>query len=416
QRLQAILDYAPALISIENLAGEYMVINRQAQQVWQLDPQGVSEPTEPDLPASNIARHRSQNHRDVLDRDISISTEEILSLPDGLRTYLTVKFPLKNTEGQTYAIGGISTDITQQKLAEGKLRHKTQQLEQTLLELRQTQAQLIHTEKMSSLGQLVAGVAHEINNPANFIHGNLNHARIYIEDLLGLIAAYQNEYPQPTPKIRKIAEDLDIEFILDDLPKLLSSMQVGTQRIRRVVTSLRTFSRVDEADRKRVDLHEGIESALLMLQYRLEEKAGTPEIQVIREYGNLSKIECYAGQLNQVFLNILTNAIDALEEAIEQRECFAPTIIITTEVLDSHRVCIGIGDNGLGIPESVQKRIFDPFFTTKPVGKGTGIGMSICDRIITKLHGGELQCISTPGVGATFRIIIPIDFQSSSTP
>ena len=432
QQLQAILDYAPALISIENLAGEYMVLNRQAQEVRHLNDRGLSKSTAGDEPAPDIAQpdqHGLQRrHGDVVDLERPISKEEILSLPDGLHTYLTVKFPLKNSEGQIYAIGGISTDITQQKLAEetsrrkeAKLRHKTQQLEQntqqleqTLWELRQTQAKLIHTEKMSSLGQLVAGVAHEINNPANFIHANLNHARIYVEDLLQLVKAYQTQYPEATPAIQEIAEEIDLDFIFYDLPKLLSSMQVGTQRIRRVVQSLRTFSRVDEAERKRVDLHEGIESTLIMLQHRLEPKPDMPEIKVIREYGEFSKIECYAGQLNQVFLNIITNGIDALEEAIATGECSTPQIIIQTEVLEGDRISICIRDNGPGISESVQKRMFDPFFTTKPVGKGTGIGMSICDRIITHLHGGELQCISQPGEGAMFKMMIPMGVGESA--
>ncbi|MDY6941184.1 MAG: PAS domain-containing protein [Cyanobacteriota bacterium] len=422
QQLQAILDYAPALISIENLAGEYLVLNRQAQQVLNLDsnldlnlePQASTDSGSTSLPMPEKSGSLQQNPRDFIDRERPIATEEILSLPDGLHTYLTVKFPLKNASGSTYAIGGISTDITQQKQAEetlrrneAKLRHKTQQLEQTLLELRQTQAQLIHTEKMSSLGQLVAGVAHEINNPANFIHANLNHARLYIQDLLKLVTAYRTEYPQAASHIQEIADEIDLDFLLNDLPKLLGSMQVGTQRIRGVVKSLRTFSRLGEAEFKRIDLHEGIESTLALIRYRLEPKV-KPAIQVIREYGNLPQITCYAGQLSQVFLNILTNAIDALNEAIEKWDCSAPIITIQTEILDGDRVSICIGDNGPGIPESVQKRMFDPFFTTKPPGKGTGLGMSVCDRIITQLHGGELQCVSRLGEGATFTIVLPI--------
>jgi PAS domain S-box-containing protein len=292
---------------------------------------------------------------------------------------------------------------------------QAQQLETTLEELQRAQTQMIQNEKMSSLGQLVAGVAHEINNPVNFIYGNLNHANRYTQDVLRLLKLYQKHYPTPHPEVLAEAEAIDLEFIMEDLPKLLTSMKVGADRIQKIVSSLRTFSRMDEAEFKAVDLHEGIDSTLMILQNRLKARPERPAIEVIKEYGSLPRIACYAGQLNQVFMNILSNAIDAMEEAItEQGAIFLheaslrpPEIRIRTEIRN-HHVAIHIADNGPGIPEAVRKRIFDPFFTTKPVGKGTGMGMSISYQIVTEKHGGTIQCFSAPGKGAEFVIEIPI--------
>lgn len=292
-------------------------------------------------------------------------------------------------------------------------RNKALELEQTLQQLTSAQSQLIQNEKMSSLGQLVAGVAHEINNPVNFIYGNLSHANDYTQDLLHLLELYQNHYPEPVPEIQEELEAIELDFLMDDLPKLLSSMKVGADRIQLIVASLRTFSRMDEAEMKAVNIHEGIDSTLMILQHRLKAKHNYPEIEVIKEYGNLPLVECYAGELNQVFMNILSNALDALEErgsrlsAAQLRE--NPSIIsIKTEILAPDRVLIRISDNGLGMTEAVCTRLFDPFFTTKPVGKGTGMGLSISYQIVTDRHKGSLKCTSSPGQGAEFAIEIPL--------
>jgi PAS domain S-box-containing protein len=291
---------------------------------------------------------------------------------------------------------------------------KAHQLEQTLQELKATQAQLIQSEKMSSLGQLVAGVAHEINNPVNFIYGNLTHINDYTQDILNLLELYAQEYPQVTPAIQEEIETIELDFIVEDLPKIISSMKIGADRIREIVLSLRTFSRLDEAEMKDVDIHEGLDSTLLILQNRIKAKPDRVVITVIKDYGKLPKIDCFPGQLNQVFMNLLSNAIDALEGLIDKQKenhqtpLTNPTIWIKTQVINEEEVTISIRDNGAGIPQDVISRLFDPFFTTKPVGKGTGLGLAISHSIIVEKHRGQLICNSTLNQGAEFIINIPI--------
>ncbi|SRR5579883_369676 len=320
----------------------------------------------------------------------------------------------------------------QSRTAETKATAKALQLEHTLKELQQTQTQLVQTEKMSSLGQLVAGLAHEINNPVNFIYGNLNHAINYTQGLLELLRLYQKNYPHPNQEIRFKAEEIDLEFLADDLPKIMSSMQVGSDRIRSLVLSLRNFSRLDHAEMKPVDLHEGIDNTLLILQHRFKPKTDFPGIKIIKGYSNLPVIECFAGQMNQVFMNILSNAIDAVEDAFiggclssvnhhehtqlgqdlpknDSEQIVIPTIWISTQVLaDNAHIAICIADNGRGMNEDIKKRIFDPFFTTKPVGKGTGLGLAISYQIIVEKHGGVIRCVSEPSKGTEFWIEIPL--------
>ena len=292
--------------------------------------------------------------------------------------------------------------------SEAQLRMQAEYLEQTLYDLKCTQAQLIQSEKMSSLGQLVAGVAHEINNPVNFIYGNLSHAKDYIEDFIHLLNSYQQNYPNPVPEVQAEIEEIDLEFLIKDLPNLLTSMKVGAERIRQIVLSLRNFSHLDEAEMKEVDIHEGIDSTLMILQHRLKEKTDHPDIEVIKEYGSLPLVECYPGLLNQVFMNILSNAIDALEITNSRNKRFKrPTIRICTEVTNANCVKVSISDNGPGMNEKVYSKVFDPFFTTKPVGKGTGMGLSISHQIVVDKHGGTLRCISDLGEGAEFIIEIP---------
>ena len=292
-------------------------------------------------------------------------------------------------------------------------QQKTEQLTRALKELKETQTQLIQTEKMSSLGQLVAGIAHEINNPVNFIYGNINHISQYSEDLLGILNLYQQSYLNPEPEILERAEEIDLDFIVEDLPKMLSSIKVGTERIRQIVLSLRNFSRLDQAEVKPVNVHDGIDSTLVILQHRLKAKPESPAIQIIKQYGYLPLVECYAGQLNQVFMNILTNAVDAIEEYQESKsEKHSGQIKIHTSFNQLPNnipsVVIRIVDNGGGIPEDIINRVFDPFFTTKEIGKGTGLGLSISYQIVVDKHGGIFKCNSQANIGTEFSIEIPI--------
>ncbi len=313
---------------------------------------------------------------------------------------------------------------------------QARQFSETLKQLRQNQAQIVQTEKMSSLGLLVAGVAHEINNPVNFIYGNLTHVENYVQYLMKLLELYRQHYPDPVPEVANNTDEEELEFLLEDLPKILSSMKLGADRIQKIVLSLRNFSRMDEEGAKEVDIHEGIDSTLMILQSQLKAKGNHQEIHIVKDYGQLPMVECLAGQINQVFMNLLTNSIDALTERrnsphISQSATFElvsspvvnpeitpknapPTITIQTRMLDREWLVIRITDNGLGIPESARPVIFDPFFTTKPIGKGTGLGLSISYQIIAKRHQGVLDWSSTLGEGTEFMIKLPLKFSSEN--
>ncbi len=408
----------------------------------------------------DFARVMTTNQNYLQKKSLYYSMEYRLRCKDSTYKWVMCRGQaLWDKEGKPVRIVGSTRDITQSKQAaealqqsEAREREKATQLELTLAELKLTQAQLIQSEKMSCLGQMIAGVAHEINNPMSFIYGNLTPAREYLRDLIRLIEIYQQTYPNPTPEIQQVASEIDFEFVLDDWQKLITSMEIGAERIQDIVLSLRNFSRLDESELKLINIHEGIDNTLLIVNHRLKamsvRTAGNDsvlrsEIQVIKNYGQLPLITCYASQLNQVFMNLLNNAIDALETQTSPRTITITTSVashrrsvissnnqpttnnqqpITNSVISSNNqpttnnqqpitnyVVIRIADNGPGMPDEVQQQIFNPFFTTKPVGKGTGLGLSIAYQIVVKKHGGQLSCISAPGQGTEFIVEIPCD-------
>ncbi|MEG4534167.1 response regulator [Microcoleus sp. D2_18a_D3] len=319
----------------------------------------------------------------------------------------------------------LKQEVAERKLVEAALqaseareRHKALQLENSLHELKQVQSQLIQSEKMSGLGQLVAGVAHEINNPINFIYGNLSYALEYSKSLVTIIDLYEKHYPNPAQDIQAEIAASELDYLKDDLPKMFKSMYLGADRIREIVLSLRLFARQEGYEMRAVNLHEGMDSTLMILQSRLKFNSDRPSIEVVRDYcPNLPEVDCYGGEMNQVFMNVLANAIDAIDEwntqrALEEIKANPSVIRISTEITSNNYVAVRIVDNGPGISEEVRRHVFNPFFTTKPPGKGTGIGLSISWQIVVEKHRGSLGCISAPGGGTEFIIEIPIRQES----
>ncbi|MBW4476747.1 MAG: response regulator [Tolypothrix brevis GSE-NOS-MK-07-07A] len=347
---------------------------------------------------------------------LSDSVEKVKGLSLGAVDYITKPFNQKEVLARIklhLKLRQLNLELDEQKQQlEQRVKERTAELSHALEELKKSQLQLVQSEKISFLGQLVTGVAHEVNNPVGFISTNLYYAYNYIQDLINLVKLYQKEFPTPGYEIEDNIKAMDLQHVLEDLPKVLSSMKLGTERIQGIMQSLRNFSRLDGEEKKAVDIHEGLETSLMILQHRLKALPKRPAINVIKEYGNLPKIKCYPVQLNQVFMNLLSNAIDAIEESIKDIDTFSTAyrigLIRICTTIDKQQVTIKIYDNGIGISESVQNQIFQPFFTTKPEGKGSGLGLSISNQIITEKHGGTLQCISSVGNGTEFVIQIPL--------
>ncbi|MBE9079681.1 AAA family ATPase [Romeria aff. gracilis LEGE 07310] len=418
QLLRKIIDTIPQVVFWKDRDSTYVGCNQNfATMAGIISPDDIAGKTDYDLPWS---REESDSFREY-DRQVMESKQAELHIVetqqqlDGTTLWLdTSKIPLCDENGEVYGILGSYEDISERKRTEETILQKSQELEQTLAELQKTQLQMVQNEKMASLGNLVAGIAHEINNPIGFLNGSITNAQDYVRDLLTQLSLYQQHHPSSAAAVQDNAEDIDLEFLSADFPKLLQSMERATERIISISNSLRTFSRADTEYKVSADLHEGLDSTLLILKYRIKANDQRPAIEIIRDYGELLPIECFPGQLNQVFMNILANAIDLFDEAAQQGswdelEANPQTITIQTAVLtEQNWVEICIRDNGRGMTEAVRTRIFDHLFTTKEVGKGTGLGLAIARQIVVETHSGSIDVQSELGQGTAFYIRIPI--------
>ncbi len=415
--LQSVLEATSDMIFAKDSEHKYLFANSATLELLGLSTEAeIVGKTDFDvLPLEFAQKIREWDER-VLRSGIAEKFEEnVLNYAGQIVNLYTTKTPMRDPNGNIIGTVGMTRDISDRKQAEAVVLQKSQELEQTLEELKQAQLQMVQNEKMATLGNLVAGVAHEINNPIGFITGSVNNIEEYIQDLLAHLEYYQKYYPEPVPEVIDHAEDIDLEFLTEDLPKLIPSMKIASQRIREISNSLRTFSRADTSEKVACDIHEGINSTLLILKYRLKASDKRPAIEVIGEYGKLPLVKCFLGQLNQVFMNIIANAIDALDAAcvgqtFAEIEANPQRITIGTEVSgDRQMAVIRIRDNGPGMSEEVQAHIFDHLFTTKEVGKGTGLGLAIGRQIVEEKHGGKLTCISAPSKGTEFVIEILIN-------
>lgn len=418
QLMRLVFDTIPHWVGWKDINSVYLGCNQSLADMLNFSsPDQIVGKTDYDLQF----RKEESDYFVMCDRRVMKSGEAELHITeqirgaDGQQIWLdTSKMPLRDAKGNVFGILLVTEDITERQLAQEELKQQKQNLEEALAKLQGTQVQLVQSEKMSALGNLVAGVAHEINNPVGFLGGNIQPALDYIKDIFGIIDLYQQEYSTPSEIIQDEIEAIDLDYIREDLPKLVGSMREGVKRIRDISTSLRTFSRADSDRPVACNIHDGIESTILILKHRLKASETRPEIQVIKEYGQLPLVECFAGQLNQVFMNILANAIDALEESniergFEEIKVNPNRIIIITRISnDKQKLIINIKDNGQGIAEEVKQNVFDHLFTTKAVGQGTGLGLAIARQIVEETHRGKLSFNSVKGNGTEFIIEIPL--------
>ncbi len=414
--LRLVIDNVPQTIFWKDRNSVYLGCNQNFAEMANVgSPKNIVGKTDYDLPwtEEEANSYREYDRRIMESNQAELHIIETLQKDGETRWFDTSKIPLCDARCNVFGILGTTEDITERKLAEAALQQRTIDLENALRELQQAQVQLVQSEKMSALGNLVAGIAHEINNPVGFIAGNIQPAQEYIQDLLNLLDLYQQKLPNTDAEIESEIAAIELDYLREDLPKLIDSMNLGIDRICSISTSLRTFSRADKDYKVLFNIHEGIDSTILILKHRFKGNDERPSIEVIKNYGELSPIKCFPGQLNQVFMNILANAIDALESSNEGRsfgeikKC-PNRITITTEMKEREWVKIQIADNGIGMTEEVKQRIFDHLFTTKGVGKGTGLGLAIAHQIVVEKHGGTMNVNSVPGRGTEFTIELPI--------